>query len=487
MRLLKDLLYKAGATEIHGSTNLAVMSITADSREAQKNGLFVAVRGTRSDGHTYIDQVIESGVIAVVCEVLPTDLKEKVTYVLVKDPSFALAIIASNFYDNPSEKLKVIGVTGTNGKTTTTTLLYDLYAALGYPCGLLSTVVNRISTEIIPSTHTTPDAVQLQALLDKMVKAGCSHVFMEVSSHAVVQNRIAGVTFSGGVFTNITHDHLDYHQTFENYLEAKHSFFTSLSSDAFALINRDDENGDRIAESIRPEITTYGLSQASDFHCKILEKQLGGMMLRIDEQDVWTHLIGTFNAYNLLAVYGTAILLGEDKIRVLTALSNLRSVEGRFQYVKSDEGVTAIVDYAHTPDALVNVLNTIRDIRTGNEQVITLVGCGGDRDKAKRPEMARIAASMSDKVILTSDNPRSEDPAQIIQEMRAGVDPADSRKVLCITDRREAIRTASMMGKSGDIILVAGKGHEKYQEIKGVKHPFDDMAELTEIFNQNGN
>jgi UDP-N-acetylmuramoyl-L-alanyl-D-glutamate--2,6-diaminopimelate ligase len=351
----------------------------------------------------------------------------------------------------------------------------------------LSTVVNRISTEIIPSTHTTPDAVQLQALLDKMVKAGCSHVFMEVSSHAVVQNRIAGVTFSGGVFTNITHDHLDYHQTFENYLEAKHSFFTSLSSDAFALINRDDENGDRMAESIRPEITTYGLSQASDFHCKILEKQLGGMMLRIDEQDVWTHLIGTFNAYNLLAVYGTAILLGEDKIRVLTALSNLRSVEGRFQYVKSDEGVTAIVDYAHTPDALVNVLNTIRDIRTGNEQVITLVGCGGDRDKAKRPEMARIAASMSDKVILTSDNPRSEDPAQIIQEMRAGVDPADSRKVLCITDRREAIRTASMMGKSGDIILVAGKGHEKYQEIKGVKHPFDDMAELTEIFNQNGN
>jgi len=487
MRLLKDLLYKAGATEIHGSTNLAVMSITADSREAQKNGLFVAVRGTRSDGHTYIDQVIESGVIAVVCEVLPTDLKEKVTYVLVKDPSFALAIIASNFYDNPSEKLKVIGVTGTNGKTTTTTLLYDLYAALGYPCGLLSTVVNRISTEIIPSTHTTPDAVQLQALLDKMVKAGCSHVFMEVSSHAVVQNRIAGVTFSGGVFTNITHDHLDYHQTFENYLEAKHSFFTSLSSDAFALINRDDENGDRMAESIRPEITTYGLSQASDFHCKILEKQLGGMMLRIDEQDVWTHLIGTFNAYNLLAVYGTAILLGEDKIRVLTALSNLRSVEGRFQYVKSDEGVTAIVDYAHTPDALVNVLNTIRDIRTGNEQVITLVGCGGDRDKAKRPEMARIAASMSDKVILTSDNPRSEDPAQIIQEMLAGVDPADSRKVLCITDRREAIRTASMMGKSGDIILVAGKGHEKYQEIKGVKHPFDDMAELTEIFNQNGN
>jgi UDP-N-acetylmuramoyl-L-alanyl-D-glutamate--2,6-diaminopimelate ligase len=487
MRLLKDLLYKAGATEIHGSTNLAVMSITADSREAQKNGLFVAVRGTRSDGHTYIDQVIESGVIAVVCEVLPSELKEKVTYVLVKDPSFALAIIASNFFDNPSEKLKVIGVTGTNGKTTTTTLLYDLYAALGYPCGLLSTVVNRISTEIIPSTHTTPDAVQLQALLDKMVKAGCSHVFMEVSSHAVVQNRIAGVTFSGGVFTNITHDHLDYHQTFENYLEAKHSFFTSLSSDAFALINRDDENGDRMAESIRPEITTYGLSQASDFHCKILEKQLGGMMLRIDEQDVWTHLIGTFNAYNLLAVYGTAILLGEDKIRVLTALSNLRSVEGRFQYVKSDEGVTAIVDYAHTPDALINVLNTIRDIRTGNEQVITLVGCGGDRDKAKRPEMARIAASMSDKVILTSDNPRSEDPVQIIQEMRAGVDPADSRKVLCITDRREAIRTASMMGKSGDIILVAGKGHEKYQEIKGVKHPFDDMAELTEIFNQNGN
>jgi UDP-N-acetylmuramoyl-L-alanyl-D-glutamate--2,6-diaminopimelate ligase len=487
MRLLKDLLYKAGATEIHGSTNLAVMSISADSRDAQKNGLFVAVRGTRSDGHTYIEQVTEAGVIAIVCETLPAELKEKVTYVLVKDPSFALAIIASNFYDNPSEKLKVIGVTGTNGKTTTTTLLFDLYTALGYPCGLLSTVVNRIGSEVIPSTHTTPDAVQLQVLLDKMVKAGCSHVFMEVSSHAVVQNRIAGVSFSGGIFTNITHDHLDYHQTFDNYFEAKHSFFTSLSSEAFALINRDDESSDRMAENTRTEITTYGLSQASDFHCRILEKQLGGMMLRIDEQDVWTHLIGTFNAYNLLAVYGTAILLGEDKIRVLTAMSNLRSVEGRFQYLKSEEGVTAIVDYAHTPDALLNVLNTIRDIRTGNEQVITVVGCGGDRDKAKRPEMARIAASMSDKVILTSDNPRSEDPAQIIQEMRAGVDPADSRKVLYITDRREAIRTASMMSKSGDIILVAGKGHEKYQEIKGVKHPFDDMAELTEIFNQNGN
>lgn len=487
MRLLKDVLYKAGATEIHGSTNLAVMSITADSREAQKNGLFVAVKGTRSDGHTYIDQVIESGAIAIVCEKLPNDLKEKVTYVLVKDPSFALAVIASNFYDNPSEKLQVIGVTGTNGKTTTTTLLFDLFTSMGYPCGLLSTVVNRIGTEIIPSTHTTPDAVQLQVLLDKMVKSGCAYVFMEVSSHAVVQNRIAGVTFGGGIFTNITHDHLDYHETFDNYLEAKHGFFMSLSSDAFALINRDDENGDRMALDIRPDVKTFGLSQASDFHCKILEKQLGGMMLRIDEQDIWTHLIGTFNAYNLLAVYGTAILLGEDKIRILTALSNLRSVEGRFQYVKSSEGVTAIVDYAHTPDALQNVLNTIRDIRTGNEQVITVVGCGGDRDKAKRPEMANIAAVMSDKVILTSDNPRSEDPATIIQEMRAGVDPAESRKVLCITDRREAIRTASMMAQNGDIILVAGKGHEKYQEIKGVKHPFDDLAELNEIFNQTGN
>ncbi len=487
MRLLKDLLYKAGAIEIHGSTNLAVMSITADSREVQKNGLFVAVKGTRSDGHAYIDQVIESGAIVIVCETLPNDIKEKVTYVLVKDPSFALAVIASNFYDNPSEKLQVIGVTGTNGKTTTTTLLFDLFTSMGYPCGLLSTVVNRIGTEVIPSTHTTPDAVQLQVLLDKMVKAGCAYVFMEVSSHAVVQNRIAGVTFSGGIFTNITHDHLDYHQTFDNYLEAKHGFFMSLSSDAFALINRDDENGDRMALDIRSDIKTFGLSQASDFHCRILEKQLGGMMLRIDEQDIWTHLIGTFNAYNLLAVYGTAILLGEDKIRILTALSNLRSVEGRFQYLKSSEGVTAIVDYAHTPDALQNVLNTIRDIRTGNEQVITVVGCGGDRDKTKRPQMANIAAVMSDKVILTSDNPRSEDPAAIIQEMRAGVDPAESRKVLYITDRREAIRTASMMAQNGDIILVAGKGHEKYQEIKGVKHPFDDLAELNEIFNQTGN
>jgi UDP-N-acetylmuramoyl-L-alanyl-D-glutamate--2,6-diaminopimelate ligase len=481
MRLLSDLLYKAGAIEIRGSVNLAVMSLTADSRKVQKNGMFVAVKGTRSDGHDFIPAVIEAGCLVVVCEQLPEQTDEKVTYVVVKDASKALAIIASNFYDNPSEKLKVVGVTGTNGKTTTATLLYHLFMKMGYPCGLISTVVNKINDTAIPSTHTTPDAIQLQALFDDMVKTGCTHVFMEVSSHAVVQYRVSGVMFSGGIFTNITHDHLDYHITFENYLEAKHGFFRMLGSSAFMLVNNEDEHSVEMARDVKPKVLSFGLSQAADFKVRILEKHFGGMLLRIDDQECWTPLIGTFNAYNLLAVYATAICLGEEKIRVLTALSELQSVEGRFQYLRSNDNLTAIVDYAHTPDALVNVLNTIRDIRTGNEQVITVVGCGGDRDKTKRPEMARIASEMSDKVILTSDNPRSENPETIIDEMRKGVNPAEGRKVLAITDRREAIRTACMMAAPGDIILVAGKGHEKYQEIAGIKHPFDDLAELRNI------
>lgn len=484
MRLLKDLLYKAGAVEILGTTNLAVMSVTADSREVQKNGLFVAVKGTRSDGHQFIASVLEAGCLVVVCEQLPETISEKATFVVVKDSSLALAVIAANFFDNPADKMKVVGVTGTNGKTTTATLLYHLFRGLGYPCGLISTVVNKIGDKEIPSTHTTPDPIKLQSLLDSMVKAGCTHVFMEVSSHAVAQQRIAGMSFSGGIFTNITHDHLDYHGTFDNYLAAKHQFFTSLGSDAFALINLDDEHSEEMRSGLRPKVHTYGMSQACDFVVRILEKQLSGMLLRIDEQECWTRLIGTFNAYNLLAVYAAAVLLGEDKISVLTALSSLGSVEGRFEYVRSTDNLTAIVDYAHTPDALKNVLQTIGDIRTGNENVITVVGCGGDRDKAKRPEMARIAAEMSNKVILTSDNPRSEEPETIIAEMRSGVDPADSRKVLSIADRREAIRTACMMAAPGDIILVAGKGHENYQEIKGIKHPFDDMEELRQLFNQ---
>lgn len=483
MRLLKDILYKAGAIELYGSTNLAIQQVTADSRAVNKNSLFVAVKGLHSDGHNFIATAEEKGAIAVVCEVLPEVKKDKVTYVVVKNSAAALGITAANFYDNPSSRLKLVGVTGTNGKTTVATLLHQLYTALGYPCGLISTVRNIIGKEAIPSTHTTPDPVQLQSLLDRMVKAGCSHAFMEVSSHAIDQHRIAGLDFQGGIFTNITHDHLDYHGDFQNYFEAKQKFFTQLGEDAFILTNRDDEHGLAMADNGRAKVQTYGLGNLPDFKCKIMEKDFAGMQLRVDDKEVWTSLIGTFNAYNLLAVYGTAVLLGQDKVRVLTALSKLTSVEGRFEYIKSIDGITAIVDYAHTPDALLNVLSTIKEIRTGNEQLITVVGCGGDRDAAKRPEMARIAASMSDRVVLTSDNPRSEEPEAIIREMQAGIDPVLAKKTLSITDRREAIRTACALAKSGDIILVAGKGHEKYQEIKGVKHPFDDLNELKEIFN----
>lgn len=482
MRLLKDLLYKCGAIELNGSTNLAIMSVTSDSRNVVKNGLFVAVKGTASDGHNYIGRAVDSGAIAIICEEMPLDTDEKVTYVKVRDSAFALGIIAANFFDNPSSRLKVTGVTGTNGKTTTATLLFRLFRSLGYNCGLISTVQNQINDEPVPSTHTTPDAVQLQQLFSRMEKAGCSHVFMEVSSHAVDQKRIAGTEFTLGVFTNISHDHLDYHKNFDNYLAAKQQFFSQLSSSAYALVNRDDPNGDLMVALCPAQIKTYGLSAGSDFRCKILEKQLGGMLLRINEHELWTPLIGTFNAYNLLAVFGSTQLLGVETVQALTAISSLSSVDGRFQYLISPNKVTAIVDYAHTPDALRNVLNTIRDIRTGNEQVITVVGCGGDRDAAKRPEMARIATEMSNRVIITSDNPRSEDPEEIIRQMKAGIEPQHYKKALSITDRREAIRTAFALASEGDIILIAGKGHEKYQEIKGVKYPFDDLQEVRETF-----
>jgi UDP-N-acetylmuramoyl-L-alanyl-D-glutamate--2,6-diaminopimelate ligase len=482
MRLLKDILYKAGAIELHGSTNTAIMSITADSRKVEKNSLFVAIIGTVSDGHKFIETAVEKGAVAIICEQLPTTLTEKICYVVVKDSAFALGIMAGNFYENPSQKLKLIGVTGTNGKTTITTLLFELFKGLGNKCGLISTVKNQINNEIIPSTHTTPDAIQLHQLLDKMVKANCNYAFMEVSSHAIAQHRIAGVNFTGGVFSNITHDHLDYHITFENYFNAKQQFFNQLNADAFCIVNKDDANGASMVNNTKAIVKTYGLTPNADYSCKILEKQLSGMLLRINDNDVWTHLIGNFNAYNLLAVYATAVELGKDKISVLTTLSDLKSVEGRFQYLQSGNKVTGIVDYAHTPDALKNVLSTIKEIRTGNEQVITVVGCGGDRDVTKRPEMARIAAEMSDKIILTSDNPRSEDPNLIIEQMKKGIDASLSRKSLTIVDRREAIKTAAALSKSGDIILIAGKGHEKYQEIKGVKNPFDDLEELRETF-----
>lgn len=480
MKLLKDILYKAGLLDVEGSTNVAVTSVTADSRRVEKHGMFVAVRGTQSDGHSYIDAAVKAGAIAIVCEELPEQMNDKVTYVRVKNSSAALGHIASNFFDNPSTKLKLVGVTGTNGKTTTVTLLFNLFKGLGYHVGLLSTVQNQIHNEVIPSTHTTPDPVQLNALLKQMVDRGCSHCFMEVSSHAVVQHRVTGIEFTGGVFTNITHDHLDYHKTFNEYIKAKKGFFDQLSEDAFALVNKDDPHWEVMLQNTKAKKKTYSMRTVADYRCKIVESQFSGLLLNIDNNEVWTKLIGTFNAYNILAVYAAAMLLREDKVNILTTISNLQPVEGRFQYIRTNDNITGIVDYAHTPDALMNVLKTIKDVRTGNEKVITVVGCGGDRDAAKRPIMAKIACDMSDKVILTSDNPRSEDPNEIIRQMQAGVDPVCYKKTLSIVDRREAIRTACSLAGPGDIILVAGKGHEKYQEINGVKHPFDDMQVLSE-------
>lgn len=482
MKLLKDILYKVGLVEIIGSTNVAIAAISFDSRKIEMDSLFVAVKGTLSDGHKYIDDTIAKGAVAVLCEELPNILNEKVTYIKVNDASVALGIVAGNFYDNPSESLVLVGVTGTNGKTTTVTLLFSLFKKMGYNVGLLSTVKNQINNEIIPATHTTPDAIQLNALLRQMLDKGCTHCFMEVSSHAVMQNRISGIHFSGGVFTNITHDHLDYHKTFQEYIKAKKRFFDMLGPDAFALTNKDDANGELMLQNTKATKKTYSLHAMADFRCKVVENQFSGLLLNIDNNEVWSKLIGNFNAYNLLAVYATAVLLKEDKTNVLTTLSTLSSVEGRFQYIRSDNGIIGIVDYAHTPDALMNVLKTIKDIRTGNEQVITVVGCGGDRDAAKRPIMAKIACDLSNKVILTSDNPRSEEPEAIIKQMEKGVDAVNHKKTISITDRSEAIKMACSIAKAGDIILVAGKGHEKYQEIKGVKHPFDDMQVLKENF-----
>ncbi len=482
LKLLSDILYKTRLEEIIGSTNVAISSVTFDSRKVKKDSLFIATRGTASDGHHYIELAIEAGAVAIVCEDLPETLNENVTYVKVLDSSASLGYIACNFYDNPSEKLKLVGITGTNGKTTTVTLLFNLFRGLGYNVGLLSTVENKINTTVIPSTHTTPDALALNELLAKMVEAGCQYAFMEVSSHAIVQHRITGLKFTGAAFSNITHDHLDYHKTFEEYIKAKKMFFDNLQDDAFALTNKDDRNGLVMLQNTKAKKYSYGLKSIADFKCRVVENHLNGLLLSIDNQEVWVKLIGSFNAYNVLVVYSIAILLKQDKVQVLTTLSNLNSVEGRFQYIKSKNGIVAIVDYAHTPDALKNVLETIKDIRTGNEQVITLVGCGGDRDAAKRPIMAQIACEYSNKVVLTSDNPRSEDPEDILNQMQAGINPVEMKKTLRISDRKEAIRTAVAFAKEGDIILIAGKGHEKYQEIKGVKHPFDDFEIVKENF-----
>ena len=474
MAELKDILYKVPLTSSYGDMNLDVKGICFDSRKVQPGSLFIAVKGTLSDGHEYIEKAIASGATAVVCQKLPGTINESVVFVTVKDSALALGIIASNFFGNPSEKMKLTGVTGTNGKTTTATLLYQLFSKFGYGVGLISTVENRIREMVIPSTHTTPDPIQLNDLLRKMIEAGCSHVFMEVSSHAIDQERIAGLKFAGAIFTNITHDHLDYHKTFENYIKAKKKYFDDLNSDAFALVNADDKRGMVMLQNTKAAKHTFGLKKMVDFKGKIITNSIEGLELEVEGKNVWFKMIGDFNAYNILGVYGAAVLLGEDANEVLTKLSALKGAPGRFELVLPGAKVTAIVDYAHTPDALKNVLETIAQFRTGNEQVITVVGCGGNRDKTKRPLMASIACRLSDKVVLTSDNPRDEDPMEIIREMQTGVTPTETRKTLVMADREEAIKTACMMAKEKDIVLIAGKGHEDYQEIKGVKHPFDD-------------
>lgn len=482
MKILKDILYKAGIEEVAGNTSVAIESVCFDSRNATEGALFVAVRGTKVDGHNFIDQVISNGTVAIVCEEFPAELKSGITYVRVRDTAIALAHICSNFFDQPSSKIKLIGVTGTNGKTTSVTLLHSLFTKLGYKCGLLSTVRNLIDNIEIASTHTTPDPLQLNKLLSQMVDAGCAYCFMEVSSHSVVQHRITGLSFVGGLFTNITRDHLDYHKTFDEYIRAKKGFFDVLDENAFALVNADDRNHKIMLQNTKAATRTFSQKSVSDYKVKVLENTFSGLLLSIDGNDVLCRLVGSFNAYNLLGVYATAIECGEDKMNVLTALSSLIPPDGRFEYLTSENGVNGIIDYAHTPDALQNVLLTIKDIRTGNEQVITIVGCGGDRDAGKRPQMASIACEYSDKVILTSDNPRSEDPELIIAQMREGVPGQYYRKTLSITDRKEAVRTAVALSKPGDIILLAGKGHEKYQEIKGVKIPFDDKQVLADSF-----
>jgi UDP-N-acetylmuramoyl-L-alanyl-D-glutamate--2,6-diaminopimelate ligase len=471
---LKDILYKVSLTSSVGNMGLDVKGICFDSRKTQAGFLFIAVKGTQSDGHEYISKAIALGAVAVVCEKLPQSIDEKIAFVTVRNSAEALGIIASNFFANPSEKLKLVGVTGTNGKTTVATLLYKLFTSLGHRPGLLSTVENRIVNDVIAATHTTPDPIQLNELLRRMADAECTHVFMEVSSHAIDQDRIAGLKFAGAIFTNITHDHLDYHITFENYIKAKKKYFDALSGDTFALVNADDKRGMVMLQNTKATKYTYGLKKMVDFKGKIITNSIEGLELEVGGKNVWFKLIGDFNAYNLLAAYGAAILLGEESDEVLTKLSALEGAVGRFQLVQPGSRFLAIVDYAHTPDALQNVLETIAQFRTGNEQVITVVGCGGNRDRSKRPLMASIACRLSDKVVLTSDNPRDEDPMEIIKEMQVGVKSTEVRKTLVMPDREEAIKTACMMAKDKDIILIAGKGHETYQEIKGFKYPFDD-------------
>ncbi|MFN9711055.1 MAG: UDP-N-acetylmuramoyl-L-alanyl-D-glutamate--2,6-diaminopimelate ligase [Bacteroidota bacterium] len=485
MSQLRDILYKTSIIQVMGSADVEIRQLTIDSREVGAGACFIAIKGVHTDGHQYIGKAIEQGAIAIVCEELPLQLMDHIVYVQVRDAAEAAGNMAHIFYGNVSEQMKIVGVTGTNGKTTVATLLYKLFSALGYKCGLISTVNNHIGNEVLPSTHTTPDAIRLNELLYKINAAGCTHVFMECSSHAIHQHRIAGIRFAGAIFTNITHDHLDYHQTFDAYISAKKAFFDILSSDAFAISNLDDQRGNVMLQNTKAQKYFYSIRTITDFKAKILENSLEGLQLEINQHHVHFRLIGMFNAYNLLAVYGAAVLLGEPSEIVLSTLSNISGAEGRFDTVRSiHKNLLGIIDYAHTPDALKNVLSTIQQLKQKNEQLITVVGCGGDRDKTKRPLMGAVACEWSDQVIFTSDNPRSEDPESILADMEQGLSSAARRKMMSIADRKNAIYTAVQLAQSNDIILIAGKGHETYQEVKGVKYPFDDKSELCKIFSE---
>ncbi len=483
MASLQEILYKVNLETVIGDTAVQILDLQIDSREVKPGACFIAVKGTVTDGHEYINKAISNGASAIVCEKLPQVLNEEVHYAVVRNSAGAAAVMAHNFYGRVTEKLTLIGVTGTNGKTTVATLLFKLFTSLGNKCGLISTVQNQIADEVLPATHTTPDPIRLNALLGKMYADGCTHVFMEVSSHAIHQQRIEGLQFAGGIFTNITHDHLDYHKTFDEYIKVKKAFFDSLPSTSFALSNADDKRGSVMLQNTKAKKYLYSLKTMADFKGRIIEDSLLGLELMVDDVEVHFRLIGTFNAYNLLAVYGAAICIGEDKEKVLRILSNTSGAEGRFDYIVSlNEKIVGIIDYAHTPDALLNVLATIKNLRQGEEDIITVVGCGGNRDRTKRPEMAEVACEYSDKIIFTSDNPRNEEPEEIIKEMERGIPVTARKKCLSITDRKEAIKIAVSFAKQKDIILIAGKGHEKYQEIKGVKKHFDDKEVLVEMF-----
>jgi len=479
---LNNILKHINYTEVRGEVNPEIKAIEFDSRKVKPGTLFIAQKGLHADGHRFIQKAFENGAVAVVCEEFPAEFPVGTAVIKVADSMQATGQIASAFYEYPSRKMKVVGITGTNGKTSIATLLFRLFRELGYNAGLISTISYRINDTEETASHTTPDALKIQQLMAKMAGAGCEFCFMEVSSHAVHQKRIAGIEFAGGVFTNITHDHLDYHKTFTEYIKAKQRFFDALPASSFALTNIDDKNGLVMVQNTKARKITYSNRAMADFRCKVLETHFNGMLLNLDGQEVWTRFVGKFNASNLLAVYATAVNLGQDSGEVLTRISNLETVKGRFESIRSIDGKLAVVDYAHTPDALKNVLAAIAGIRTGNEQVITVVGAGGDRDKTKRPEMAQEAVAGSDKVILTSDNPRTENPAQIIRDMEAGVEPQWKNKVVSIENRREAIKTAVLLAQPGDIILIAGKGHENYQEVNGVKHHFDDVEEVKKCF-----